>query len=62
MTLDPRIVTSGSSGLHRYLKKLLTGPWDDEFVVIEPGTNIALEHLRLDHRNLTSEKFLRLAR
>ncbi|MCL6477283.1 MAG: DUF1638 domain-containing protein [Peptococcaceae bacterium] len=48
-------------GSTRYLKKLLTGPWDDEFVIIEPGTNIALEHIHLDPRDLTSEKFLRLA-
>lgn len=32
-------------GTLRYLKKLLTGPWDEEFVVIEPGETITLEHV-----------------
>ncbi len=48
-------------GSTRYLKKLLTGPWDDEFVVIEPGTKITLEHLRLDHRDLTAGNLFSLA-
>lgn len=32
-------------GTLRYLKKLLTGPWDDEFVVIEPGETVTLQEL-----------------
>lgn len=40
-------------GSTRYLKKLLMGPWDDEFVIIDQGTTVKLEHLRLDHQALT---------
>ncbi|QOX62360.1 DUF1638 domain-containing protein [Anoxybacterium hadale] len=28
-----------------YLKKLLTGPWDDDFIVIRPGTAVTLSHI-----------------
>ncbi|MGD0152826.1 MAG: DUF1638 domain-containing protein [Thermacetogeniaceae bacterium] len=31
-----------------YIKKLLTGPWDDDFVTIEPGETITLDHLSLN--------------
>ncbi|AOY74760.1 DUF1638 domain-containing protein [Clostridium formicaceticum] len=34
-------------GTLEYMKKLLTGPWDDEFVVINPGETIALSHLKI---------------
>ena len=37
-----RKVVAGSLG---YLKKLLTGPWDEGFVRIDPGETITLEHL-----------------
>lgn len=36
-------------GSTRYLKKLLTGPWDQEFVIIPPGGVVTLNHLRLDN-------------
>lgn len=36
-----------AAGTLRYLKKLITGPWDEEFVVIEPGNTVTLEHLQL---------------
>ena len=32
-------------GTLRYIKKLLTGPWDDEFTVIEPGETVAFGHI-----------------
>ncbi|MCR4435469.1 MAG: DUF1638 domain-containing protein [Clostridiales bacterium] len=32
-------------GTLRYLKKLLTGPWDEEFVTVNPGEHITLEHI-----------------
>ncbi|KJR48894.1 hypothetical protein UF75_0781 [Desulfosporosinus sp. I2] len=32
-------------GSTRFLKKLLLGPWDKEFVVIAPGEVITLEHM-----------------
>lgn len=44
-------------GSTRYLKKLLTGPWGDEFVIIDPGKKITLDHLRLDHRDLEAGNF-----
>ncbi|MHB1405145.1 MAG: DUF1638 domain-containing protein [Desulfitobacteriaceae bacterium] len=49
-------------GSTRFLKKLLTGPWDDEFVIIDPGTKVTIEHLRLDHRDLTAGNLRSLAR
>jgi hypothetical protein len=33
-------------GTLNYIKKLLTGPWDEEFVVINPGEKITLDHIR----------------
>lgn len=33
------------SGTIRYLKKLLTGPWDEEFIVIPPGESVRPEQL-----------------
>ncbi|MDA8212601.1 MAG: DUF1638 domain-containing protein [Clostridia bacterium] len=35
-------------GSLRLLEKLLRGPWDEEFVIIEPGEEIGLEHLLLE--------------
>lgn len=32
-------------GTLRYIKKLLTGPWDEEFVVINPGEIVTMEHM-----------------
>jgi hypothetical protein len=32
-------------GTLRYIKKLLTGPWDEEFVLIKPNETITLEHI-----------------
>ncbi len=29
----------------RYIKKLLTGPWDEEFVIIHPGETVTLNHV-----------------
>lgn len=37
-------VIDGSS---RFLKKLLLGPWDEEFLVINPGEKITLEHMKI---------------
>ncbi len=28
-----------------YLRKLLTGPWDEDFIVINPGETVTLKHL-----------------
>ena len=33
------------SGTTQYLKKLLTGPWDDEFIIVNPGEEITLRHI-----------------
>lgn len=32
-------------GTLNYLKKLLTGPWDEEFVIINPGETVTLAHV-----------------
>jgi len=32
-------------GTLEYLKKLLTGPWDEEFVIINPGETVTLTHI-----------------
>ncbi len=33
------------NGTLDYFKKLLTGPYDDDFVIIEPGVEVSLEHI-----------------
>ncbi len=30
------------------LKKLLTGPWDDDFIVLPPGKKLSLDNFRVD--------------
>lgn len=35
------------SGSMRFLNKLLLGPWDGEFIIMEPGQEVTLEHLRI---------------
>ncbi|MGD0230459.1 MAG: DUF1638 domain-containing protein [Syntrophorhabdales bacterium] len=32
-------------GTIRYIKKLLTGPWDRDFIVIPPGETITIKHI-----------------
>lgn len=44
-------VVRGSIGL---LKQLLTGPWDDNFVVLEPGEELSLDYFRLDIKDSLS--------
>jgi hypothetical protein len=39
------VPSPGSLGL---LKKLLTGPWDEEFLVIPPGDALTFDHFRTD--------------
>lgn len=34
-------------GTSRYLKKLLAGPWDEEFVILEPGEVMTFERMNL---------------
>lgn len=35
-------------GSLRFLKKLLLGPWDEEFIILEPGNELAFDALCLD--------------
>lgn len=35
-------------GSLRLLEKLLQGPWDEEFIVLEPGQEISLDHFLLE--------------
>ena len=32
-------------GTLRYVKKLLTGPWDEEFIIIGPNETVAMSHI-----------------
>lgn len=32
-------------GTLRYLKKLMTGPWDEEFIIIEPNKEVTMAHI-----------------
>ena len=41
LKLSHQIIPGSTS----YLKKLLTGPWDDEFVIVPPGEIVTLTHL-----------------
>lgn len=36
------------NGSLRFLKKLLIGPWDDEFVVLKPGEVMSMDYFRKD--------------
>jgi len=36
-------------GSLRFLKKLLLGPWDEEFAIIPPGQEVMLEHLIINN-------------
>ncbi len=38
-------------GTLRFLKKLLTGPWDSEFVVIGPNETVKMDHIYGDLKN-----------
>jgi hypothetical protein len=31
-----------------FLKKLLTGPWDDDFIILQPGEELSLDDFRMD--------------
>lgn len=35
------------AGSLRFLNKLLLGPWDEEFIIMEPGQEVTLEHMRI---------------
>lgn len=35
-------------GSSRFLKKLLQGPWDEEFVQVKPGEIVTIEHMRIN--------------
>lgn len=38
-------------GTLRLLKKLVTGPWDNEFVIIDPDETVTMDHIYGDLRN-----------
>lgn len=42
---DLKLTHQVVSGELSYVKKLLTGPWDEEFVIIQPGETVALSHI-----------------
>ena len=39
--LTPHVIR----GTLHYIEKLLTGPWDQDFILIPPGETIAMEHI-----------------
>ncbi len=42
---------------------MLTGPWDEDFIILQPGERLALEDFRLDlSNNSTSLSMLGLGR
>ncbi|ABR48261.1 Protein of unknown function DUF1638 [Alkaliphilus metalliredigens QYMF] len=43
---DLNLIHEVIPGTLRYMKKLLTGPWDEEFVVIKQGEKIELSHIQ----------------
>jgi hypothetical protein len=41
LALTPQVI----KGTLDYIKRLLTGPWDDDFVTIRPGETVTMEHI-----------------
>ncbi|MBI5602056.1 MAG: DUF1638 domain-containing protein [Deltaproteobacteria bacterium] len=41
LALKPQVI----QGTLDYLKKLLTGPWDEDFIQINPGETVTLKHI-----------------
>ncbi len=41
LALKPQVIP----GTLDYLKKLLTGPWDEDFIIINPGETVTVEHI-----------------
>jgi Protein of unknown function (DUF1638) len=41
LALKPQVIP----GTLDYLKKLLTGPWDEDFIMIHPGETVTVEHI-----------------
>lgn len=39
-------------GSLRFIKKLLLGPWDEEFAIIPPGEEVTLEHLIINNHEI----------
>lgn len=39
------------TGSMRFLNKLLTGPWDEEFIILEPGQELTFNDVCLDNAN-----------
>ncbi|MDN5376300.1 MAG: hypothetical protein PWQ39_1340 [Thermacetogenium sp.] len=44
-------VVKGSIGM---LKQLLTGPWDENFIVLEPGEELSMDYFRIDMKDSLS--------
>jgi Protein of unknown function (DUF1638) len=41
LALKPQVIP----GTLEYLKKLLTGPWDEDFIIIHPGETVTVNHI-----------------
>lgn len=46
MATDLNLVYQIIPGTTDYIKKLLTGPWDDDFITIYPGETVTIEHIK----------------
>jgi hypothetical protein len=44
-------IVKGSIGM---LKQLLTGPWDENFIVLEPGEKLSMDYFRIDMKDSLS--------
>ena len=42
-------------GSLRFLKKLLLGPWDEEFIILPPGEEVTLEHMILNNDEIPNK-------
>jgi hypothetical protein len=41
LALKPQVI----QGTLDYIKRLLTGPWDEDFITINPGETVTMEHI-----------------
>lgn len=46
------------AGSMRFLKKLLSGPWDEEFIILKPGQELTFEDMRIDNSNIKPSQII----
>lgn len=45
-------------GSMRLLKKLLVGPWDEEFIILEPGQELTFEQMCINNEEISNSQVL----